>query len=945
MGSLPIPDDDVSARAISSATDCETTAAIFPESPESSTAHNPDQTIDTVNVDGLDDRAAQDGPAVFDPSATTSLGGGSSPSHEPGAGVADFDAIAAAQGAAPPGFEVLGILGRGGMGVVYSARQRALKRRVALKMVTAGVHASPEQLVRFQVEAEAVASLQHVNIVQIYEVGEHNGIPFFSLEYVDGGSLGEQIIAHPLSPRKGANLVEKLAGAMSYAHQRGIVHRDLKPGNVLMTSDGIPKITDFGLAKRIDGEASSSRTEAGSILGTPSYMAPEQAKGDVTEVGPLADVYALGAVLYHVLTGRPPFIGATLLETLELVRAQEALSVRQLQPQVPRDLDTICLKCLQKEPTKRYADAEALRRDLGHFLAGEPIEARPVGNWERFYRWCRRNPRVAALSGAVLCLLVTVAVTSTTLLIQIAQEKKQTELERQAAIDARDLARRNERLAKAAQQQAEDAEKIARQNAIVAGEQGRLAVNTLYQVVTKVQQQLRQQPGNQKLRIDLLSDAFAGLTKVVAGSESSELVGRTKAAAHQLMGDISKELGRAEAALKDYQAAQKIVDALAAAEPANEIAIWNQAAVYYKLGEINHEILGDGAVARDYYRKCLELRRGLAGSTPKSPELTLAIVKSRLALTYAKLAELALVLGNPTEAWTDLQSSLELQPGGRRFQSPKDALDVARDPKTKSNLFSAATCRQIGELGFHLNDVDTCRGWYGRALELGLEGVKKTPNSDDAKRSLALCYWSLGDLELQTGNAAGARKPYLQAHQILETIHVGNPDSADAQRNLAMACYRMGTAHLRLGELPESEKCYQASLQVRQELAKLEPQNAYNQINLALALARCGQHIQAAEQSKKLRTRAPDDPGVLFIAASTYALCSAAAANGPSKDAELQVRYANSAIDAINQAVACGYRDIVALEQDPDLDPVRNEGRFLEIIEKLKKPLIKTGAQ
>lgn len=895
------------------------------------------------NDDRLGEVAPNVGPAFYDPSATASLDGAAKADLH-GQTEAEFsDANEAAQNAAPPGFEILGVLGRGGMGVVYSARQQALKRRVALKMVTAGVHASPEQLARFQIEAEAVASLQHTNIVQIYEVGEHKGIPFFALEYVDGGTLVERIADHPFSPRRAADLVKMLAVAVHFAHEHGIVHRDLKPGNVLMTKDGLPKITDFGLAKRTE-EGASSQTQAGSILGTPSYMAPEQAKGAVAEVGPLADVYSLGAVLYHVLTGRPPFIGSTLLETLELVRSQEPASVRQLQPRVPRDLDTICLKCLQKEPKKRYADAAALSRDLGHFLSGEPIEARPVGTLERFYRWCQRNPRVAALSGAVLGLLITVAITSTTLLFQIAKEKKQTELERQAAVEARDSATANERLAKEAQKQAEEAEKVAKHNAVIAGEQGRLAVITLYNVVTKVQKQLRLQPGNQKLRTDLLNDAFAGLTKVVSGSESSELVGRTKAAAHQLMGDISKELGRTEAALKDYQAAQKIVDALAAAEPDNQVAIWNQAVVYDKLGEINHEILGDGAVARDYYRKCLELRRGLAGRPLKSPELPPATVKQRLALTYAKLSDLALMLGDPLEAWADYQKFLELQPGGRVFQSPKDALSASTDAKTNQGLFPTATSKQLGELGFHLDDAQTCRGWYVRALELGLEGVKKTPNNDDAKRSLAVCYWALGDLELLTGNAATARDQYLKAHQIFEELRAGNPESAEEQRRLSLSFYRLGTACNRLGEAPAADRNYQAALQLRQGLIKIEPHNAYNQINLALAMARCGHHAQAVEQAEKLRVRAAKDPAILFFTASTYALAAAAVTNASNPNLAVQQRYAGVAIDALTQAISHGYRDVVALECDPDLDGVRGDNRFRELVEKLKQPLPKTGA-
>jgi serine/threonine protein kinase/tetratricopeptide (TPR) repeat protein len=308
-----------------------------------------------------------------------------------------------------PGYDILEELGRGGMGVVYKARQEGLNRLVALKMVLAGAHASPEQLERFQVEAEAVASLRHPQIVQIYEVGERAGLPFFSLEFVEGGSLAQMAGGKPLPPREAAEIVAKLADGMHYAHQHNIMHRDLKPANVLMTAANEPKITDFGLAKRLEGDSNQTRT--GTLLGTPSYMAPEQARGEREAVGPAADQYALGAILYELLTGRPPFQGTTALETLEQARTQEPVPPTRLQPKIPRDLETICLKSLNKEIHKRYADVGALMEDLTRFLDQMPIKARPVSTPERAWRWCRRNPRVAALSGALAVIGCVLAVT------------------------------------------------------------------------------------------------------------------------------------------------------------------------------------------------------------------------------------------------------------------------------------------------------------------------------------------------------------------------------------------------------------------------------------------------------------------------------------------------------------------------------------------------------
>jgi WD40 repeat protein len=306
-----------------------------------------------------------------------------------------------------PDHEVVGELGRGAMGVVYKARQVSLKRLVALKMVLPGRAAGEEKLARFHTEAEAVARLQHPNVVQIFTVGVAEDGPYFTMELVEGGTLAARIAGTPWAPRPAAALAEALARAMYYAHGRGIVHRDLKPANVLLTADGTPKVTDFGLAK-LFADPAAGQTASEALLGTPSYMAPEQAEAR-PDVGPAADVYALGAILYELLTGRPPFKGETALETLRQVTQTEPVPVRRLQPKVPRDLETVCLKCLQKAPGKRYPSAGALADDLGRSLAGTPIRGRPVGAAERAVKWVRRRPAAAALVALAALVLVGLA--------------------------------------------------------------------------------------------------------------------------------------------------------------------------------------------------------------------------------------------------------------------------------------------------------------------------------------------------------------------------------------------------------------------------------------------------------------------------------------------------------------------------------------------------------
>jgi WD40 repeat protein len=307
-----------------------------------------------------------------------------------------------------PGYEIVGELARGGMGVVYKARQLQANRIVALKMVLAGTFASPAEQERFRLEGEAAASLDHPHIVPVYEVGEHQGHPFFSMKHIERGSLAGQL-ERWRAPRAAARLIRQVALAVHHAHQHGILHRDLKPANILIDEHDQAHVTDFGLARRLERDV--SLTQSGALVGTPEYMAPEQARGSKA-LSTAVDVYGLGSILYVLLTGRPPFLGATVLEVLEQVTGAEPAKPGSLAAGMPRDLETITLRCLAKEPAQRYGSARELADDLGRFLQGEPVRARPVGAGERLWRWVRRNPGLAALMSVVLGLLTVIAIGS-----------------------------------------------------------------------------------------------------------------------------------------------------------------------------------------------------------------------------------------------------------------------------------------------------------------------------------------------------------------------------------------------------------------------------------------------------------------------------------------------------------------------------------------------------
>jgi hypothetical protein len=333
-------------------------------------------------------------------------------------------------------YELLEEVARGGMGIVYRARQVSLDRIVAVKMLLFGPLSSPEFVKRFRAEASTAASLQHPNIVAIHEVGVHQAQQYFAMDFVEGPSLAKLLAYGPLPAKRAASYLKTIAEAIHYAHERGVLHRDLKPSNVLIDANDQPHVTDFGLARRLEGD--SELTMTGQVLGSPNYMPPEQAVGRRGKVSRRSDVYSLGAMLYHLLTGRPPFVGEALTDTLEQVLDAEPVSPRVLNPSVPRDLETICLKCLEKEPDKRYATAQALVDELSRFLERQPIQARPVTRPERIWRWCRRKPALATTLAATMLLLLALLIGGPVLTYRINQARK---AQAEEAIKSREVAR------------------------------------------------------------------------------------------------------------------------------------------------------------------------------------------------------------------------------------------------------------------------------------------------------------------------------------------------------------------------------------------------------------------------------------------------------------------------------------------------------------------------
>ena len=382
------------------------------------------------------------------------------------------------------------MLGQGGMGVVYKARQISLNREVALKMIRNSELASEDQIRRFQNEAEIVALFDHPAIVPIYEVGIHGDQRYFSMKLIDGAGLDKRIKSSPLDPRVAAELVTEVAEAIHHAHQRGLLHRDLKPANILVDAEGRPHVTDFGLAKRM--EQDSGLTMSGEIMGTPAYMAPEQALGRNSEVTTASDVYGLGGILYAAITGRDPFQGDSLIETLHKVRASAPDKPTTINKKIPRDLEVICLKCLEKDQKRRYASAQEVADDLHRWLSGEPIVARPVNAAARSWMWCKRRPALAALGGA-LALAIIAGV------IGVAWQWRAAVFQRNEAVAARDAAQKNAQLAST---------------------QATLALSTIQDLIADVKNNLSV-PNVYELKMALLHNAQAHIESVAAVYDKS----------------------------------------------------------------------------------------------------------------------------------------------------------------------------------------------------------------------------------------------------------------------------------------------------------------------------------------------------------------------------------------------------------------------------------------
>ena len=801
--------------------------------------------------------------------------------------------VGAAEPAAPSeplrfvrGYQLLEVLGEGGMGIIWKARREGLDRFVALKRIRSTGQPSPEALARFHREAEAVSHLRHENIVQIYDVGEQDGEPYLALEYLEGGNLARKLSAGPLPPRQAAALVETLARAIHHAHQRGIIHRDLKPANILFDESSTAKISDFGLAKQLD--EATAHTQTGAILGTPSYMAPEQAEGAHSAIGPAADVYSLGAILYEMLTGRPPFRGPTVLETLAQVRERDPVPPRQLQPGVPRDLETVCLECLQKEPRKRYPSAADLAEDLQRFREGRPVRARRAGFLERLGKWMRRRPALAALGAVSTLALASLFAGSLWYQAKLRLAVNDTEANRQRADRNYGHARQ--------------------------------AINQMLDRLDKFKA-----PGVPEvgiLRSELSKDALSFFQAIADTEADPDPATRLDFAKAYML--LSKE-SQPEEAVKILDHARRLLEELSAEEPANGDYRFELARCLDKLAV---RAFVDGRVQKGgrLREQALEIRRELCRLEPDNANYQSALANSHINMGCSY----------ENSNWEKAEFHWKV---GIRIQEKL----VREHPELLEYqymwaIFSTNLALVYSNTGRRAEANAVYREVEPRLAKLVQE--KGSPRDWLEALLQTLRCWGGNLIVERRGEEAG---PLLdRAVAMADQWRLEDPQSRKVQE-LLLACLmgRMLTSTL-LHRRDEGTKDWQRAVALSAEL------KSWSELcEGAVWDARLGDHALAAERAEYLAKKKDLTDDDVSLLAKAYALASAA----DRKDSELTPpeqernadRYAAAAVALLNKLHSSGYFNdtdhLKSLQTDTDLDSLRQRDDFLKLVNETGKPV------
>ncbi len=710
-------------------------------------------------------------------------------------------------------FELLDEIARGGMGVVYKAWQRGADRVVALKMILAGRFATEVEIQRFRVEAQAAARLDHVNIVPIFSVGDDDSHPYFAMAYIDGESLAQRVARGPIAPREASALLCDIASGVQYAHQSGIVHRDLKPANILLTTDGVPKITDFGLAKRLDADG---LTATGDILGTPAYMAPEHALGVRSEPEVLGDIYSLGAILYCLLTGRPPFQAASAVETMKQVVEQEPVAPRSMNPAIDRDIETICLKCLEKEPSRRYQSASDLRDDLQRYLSNQPIQARQVSRVERMWRWCKRRPLVAML--AAVSSLLAISLIAALAVGNVYQAKL-----RHKADDSATTARA----------------------------QADLALASLERIVFDIQRKLEHVPAAQSVRREMLLSVIEQLDRVASNLATQDLADHHTAVAHVELGDIYLSIGSHEGisgeeqARVAYETANKAFQRMHETDPRNDFFLHNLAISYGKLAKVE-QARGTLNKAVHFQSLGLEHLKNLHQSYPKNETYA-----ASLAAAASSLGELEFNRGN-------VQKARELQEQSRRILLP---LSQNEAPSNAHRRSLAVVHNFLGTIYLRQSKLQLAKESYEASLELreALAGDSHSHDNLESQYDLAIGLRRYGDVLLEQADIEQAGRFYQRSLDVIVRAATADPSHRVVQQQLATSHSKVGELALRMGQVAKATRHFEQVEQIDAELVRRHPDSFLDRMDLAAAKQTLGDALMRTGDlaaAKRLYTEA-----------------------------------------------------------------------------------------
>ena len=868
------------------------------------------------------------------------------------------------------GYEILGELGRGGMGVVYKAHQRGLNRTVALKMVLAGGHASEDQLKRFLIEARAVAHLQHQNIVQVFDIGENEGLPFFSLEYVDGEPLSRKLAKQPQPPKEAAELLAIIAKTMQYAHDNKILHRDLKPANILLTSSGVPKIADFGLAKQIEDSDEDGATRTGTVIGTPSYMAPEQARGDTHNIGPATDQYSLGAMLYEMLTGKPPFAAARQVDTIMQVVKNEPIPPRHLVEKIPADLETICLKALQKDIGKRYASCGEFAADLDRFLRGEPIIARPVGQVERAIRWCKRNPVVASLSATAIALLLFVAVGASLAAItlnrkngELAIQTKKAKQSEEAAKRSAEAEKKQAQIAKEKEAEAKKQEGIARENERKAKEQEGIAKENEKKAIEQkaktdeqavnlrdyVQKFLTSAnnmddidaPQLRPYKTALLNLALESSEKVVEQLKDDE----SKQAIPTRM-NINLQLARAYRAREEGEKALNAIDALL---EIGEKRILIQKGADAARHNLMLFLLDKSSLKLEFGREMttsLELAKRanqialetLANPKDNGPpehagKAKAYLAKYYVASTYVTLGQTRYRMGDPVAATIAFQESLRIRKEllasldtDKEFQAEAPAKKEALIRDLSDNSRSALA---VGSALFRSEKYEEADSYLNLALESAQKGLAARPRSASARLNLIGVEGLRAEFLAQSGKTEEAFEMFEHAAKLADEAVEFDPDGSRVRRDASVAYYRLGQWREELGK-GEASEVIKKSLAIREDLAKKEPNSGKRKLELAIVLGRAGDYDRIDNITQEFLASGNPDAELLVDLSRSLAQASKHAPE------ERKSEFRNKALGLIRRAVDQKFLDHVYLEKEIDFKPLWELPEFKAITAEIR---------